>query len=211
LYNDFNISPEFETLVAELLDRGAPLDVIGIQSHMHKGTWPLERAWEVCERFACFGLPLHWTELTVLSGPLKAADDNDWHTRRPGWKSTPQGEIAQAEYGEALYTLLYSHPAVEAITWWDFSDHRSWQGAPCGLVGEDMTPKPLYERLLRKVRGEWGTDVDTKSDDSGQVRARCAFGHHRVEATSAGGIPLSGTFDLCRRGDRSIEVTLQPA
>jgi GH35 family endo-1,4-beta-xylanase len=207
LYNDFNISEDLQTLVATLLDLEAPLDVIGIQSHMHKGTWPLERAWQVCETYARFGLPLHWTELTVLSGKLKAADDNDWHTRRTNWASTPQGELAQAEYGTKLYTLLFSHPAVEAITWWDFSDHKSWQGAPSGLVRADMAPKPLYERLHHLVREEWTTDERATSDENGQVRLRGFFGQYKVEAAPE----LAGTFDLCRKGERDIEVKLQSA
>jgi GH35 family endo-1,4-beta-xylanase len=210
LYNDFNLSPEFEALIADLLDRGAPLDVIGIQSHMHKGTWPLERAWEVCETYARFGLPLHFTELTVLSGRLKAPDDDDWHDPHTDWVSTPEGEAAQAEYGESLYTLLYSHPAVEAITWWDFSDYRCWQGAPAGLIRADMTPKPLYQRLLQRVHGDWSTDLQATSDPQGHVRARCTFGHYQIEAATATGDPLIGTFDLCRTGARSIDVTLQP-
>ena len=110
------------------------------------GQWPLEKAWTVCETYGRFGKPLHFTELTVLSGRLKDPNDNDWHKARTDWPSTPEGEAAQAEYGAKLYTVLFSHPAVEAITWWDFSDYRSWQGAPSGLVREDMTPKPLYDR-----------------------------------------------------------------
>ncbi|MCU0522719.1 MAG: endo-1,4-beta-xylanase, partial [Anaerolineae bacterium] len=120
LYNDFNISEAFASLVGALLDRGAPVDAIGIQSHMHHGTWSVEKAWTVCETYARFGRPLHFTELTVLSGDFKRSDDNDWHTQRPIWPSTPEGEAAQAEYATRLYTLLFSHPAVEAITWWDF-------------------------------------------------------------------------------------------
>jgi endo-1,4-beta-xylanase len=211
LYNDFNLAPEFEILVAGLLDRGAPLDVIGIQSHMHKGTWPLERAWQVCETYARFGLPLHYTELTVLSGRLKAADDNDWHFRHTDWHTTPEGERAQAEYATALYTLLYSHPAVEAITWWDLSDHRCWQGAPAGMLRADMTPKPLYERLYERIHGEWSTDLHATADRAGQIRARCTFGHYRVQATSVKGAPLAGAFDLHQTGPRTIEVKLQPA
>ena len=47
----------------------------------------------------------------------KAEDDNDWHFPHSDWHSTEQGERAQAEYGAALYTLLFSHPAVEAVTY----------------------------------------------------------------------------------------------
>jgi endo-1,4-beta-xylanase len=210
LYNEFNIAPEFEALVADLLDRNVPLDAIGIQSHMHKGTWPLEKAWQTCETYARFGLPLHWTELTVLSGALKAENDNDWHFRHSDWHSTAEGEDAQAEYGAALYTLLFSHPAVEAITWWDFSDHGSWQGAPSGLIRADMSPKPLYERLHHLVWDEWRTDEQATSDANGRVLLRCFFGQHEVEAKTQSGARLAGTFDVGKKGSRHIEVALQP-
>lgn len=209
LYNDFNVSPEFETLVERLCDRGAPVDAIGIQSHMHKGRWPLERVWQVCETYARFGLPLHWTELTVLSGRLKAADDPDWHTVRTDWKSTPDEEATQAEYGEQLYTLLFSHPSVEAITWWDFSDYGSWQGAPAGLLRADMTPKPLYQGLLNLVTKAWSTDIRTTSDAEGQVRLRGFFGAHRVTATFDSGRTLRGTFTVRRKGHRAVDVVLR--
>jgi endo-1,4-beta-xylanase len=211
LYNDFNISEDFESLVAELLERSAPIDVLGIQSHMHVGTWPLERAWEVCNTYVRFGLPLHFTELTVLSGRLKAQDDKDWHTQRPGWDTTPEGEAAQAEYGTALYTLLFSHPAVEAITWWDFSDYRAWQAAPAGLIRADMSPKPLYERLMALIHGEWRTDVTDHTGESGELSCRCFYGDHRVEAKLPSGDLLYGNFAAAREGARVIDVTLTSA
>ena len=211
LYNDFNISPEFEALLADLLDRDAPLDAIGIQSHMHKGTWPLDRVWRVCECYAGFGLPLHFTELTVLSGALKAADDDDWHFRHSDWHSTEEGERVQAEYGAALYTLLFSHPAVEAVTWWDFADYHSWQGAPSGLIRADMSPKPLYERLHHLVWDEWRTDVQATSDDHGQIRLRCFFGQHAVEGSTGAGARLAGSFALGQEDAREVQVVLRPA
>lgn len=208
LYNDFNVSEDFEKLVRELLDQAAPLDVIGIQSHLHKGTWPIKRAWEVCETYARFALPLHFTELTVLSGPLKGAGDNDWHARRTDWHTTPEGEAAQADYGEALYTALFSHPAVEAITWWDFSDHGSWQGAPAGLVRADMTPKPLYDILVEVFRSRWTTDARVTTDASGRASVRCFFGEHEVEARTSSGDELKGEFEFRRRGGREAKVVL---
>lgn len=208
LYNDFNISDDFESLVAGLLERGAPVDVIGIQSHMHQGTWDLERAWRVCETYARFGLPLHFTELTVLSGRLKPKDETDWHKRHTDWLTTSEGEAAQADYGAQLYTLLFSHPAVEAITWWDFADYRAWQGAPAGMVRKDMSPKPLYDRLMALVHGAWKTDVATTVGESGTLACRCFFGEHRVTATLSTGQVLTGTFTAEAKGARDLTVTL---
>lgn len=207
LYNDFNVSQDFENLIQALRDTGAPLDAIGIQSHMHKGTWPLQRLWDVCQTYSRFGLPLHFTEVTILSGRLK--DDDDWHKVRTDWFSTPEGERSQLEYGSAFYTVLFSHPAVEAITWWDFSDDGSWQGAPAGLVRKDMSPKPLYDWLVDAFCKRWTTKEKVSSDASGIASVRCFFGTYEVTARTASGSSLKGRFTFSRRGAKDLEVVLQ--
>jgi GH35 family endo-1,4-beta-xylanase len=210
LYNDFDVrAPECDALVSSLVDGGAPLAAIGIQSHMHSRTWPLREAWRVCERYARHGLPLHYTELTVLSGRAKDPDDRDWQTARTDWPTTPEGEEMQLRYGEAIYTLLYSHPAVEAITWWDFSDHRAWQGAPAGLVRADMSPKPLYERLMELIWGEWATQCRGTLGAEAALTVPCAAGEHVVEVTPPSGDRLSGEFRVAD-GAGTITVPLGP-
>jgi GH35 family endo-1,4-beta-xylanase len=208
LYNDFNVSPDFEKLVQALLDAKAPVKALGIQSHMHKGVWPIERVWQVCDTYARFGLPLHFTEATVLSGELKKPEDNDWHKRHDDWPTTPDGEKRQAEYGQQFYTVLFSHPAVEAVTWWDFSDDGAWQGAPAGLVRRDMTPKPLYEWLAEAFGKRWTTNGKVAADAAGAAALRCFFGEHEVRAKLPSGALLTGRFRLERRGGRSLEVSL---
>ena len=39
LLNDFDVSPAYDILVEGCLEAGIPIDVIGIQSHMHQGYW----------------------------------------------------------------------------------------------------------------------------------------------------------------------------
>jgi len=209
LYNDFNISPDFEALLEQLQAEDAPFDAIGIQSHQHKGAWPAEKIWQTCESYARFGLPLHFTELTLLSGRLKAEDDNDWHFRHPDWVSTPEGEARQLEEGRRFYTLLFSHPAVEAITWWDFSDHLSWQAAPSGLMRADMSPKPLAEWLREAFHERWMTHATVNASAQGEAAFRGFFGAYSVAAETSSGVRLSGTCTLTRRGPREVEVTLR--
>jgi GH35 family endo-1,4-beta-xylanase len=208
LYNDFNISPEFEKLIEDLIAKNAPFDVIGIQSHMHVAEWSLERAWDVCETYARFGMPLHFTELTVLSGRYKDHNEKDWHKRHTNWDSTPEGEQKQVEYCEKLYTLLFSHPAVEAITWWDFAD-GGWQGAPAGMIRKDMSPKPFYERLMELVHGEWSTDYQGITDESGSVLAPCFYGEHTVTVKLPSGDVLTGAFEVTPSSGRKFTVTMQ--
>ena len=208
LYNDFNVCPDFEDLVGQLLTRDAPLDVIGIQSHMHKGAWTPEKIWGTCEVYARFGRPLHFTEVTILSGRLKGDQDNDWHQRHADWPSTPEGEERQLEEGRRFYTLLFSHPAVEAITWWDFSDRGAWQAAPAGLLRNDMSPKPLAEWMLEVFGKRWTTRAETETDEIGEASFHGFFGTYTLRATTESGADLAGVCTLPRRGARDIEVTL---
>jgi GH35 family endo-1,4-beta-xylanase len=202
VYNEYNISPEFEQLVADLIEAGRPFDVIGIQSHMHGGEWPLSRVWHVCETYARFGKPLHFTETTVVSG------EHGWERPQP-WPSTPEGEAFQAEYVEKLYTTLFSHPAVEAITWWDFQD-GAWQGAPAGLVRADLTPKPVYERLMALVKGRWWTSVDLETGPDGAARFRGFLGDYRI-AVSAAGRRAAAEMSLAAGRDNAISLALKRA
>jgi endo-1,4-beta-xylanase len=180
LINDYRTDPAYERVIEQLVnDHGHRLyDAIGIQSHMHGGVWPATKIWEVCERFARFGVPLHFTETTILSGPSKHEQGS-----RP---STPEGEARQAKEVERFYTLLFSHPAVEAITWWDFSDYRAWQAAPAGLIRADMTPKPAYESLLKLIKGTWWTQASLQADAAGAAQLRGFLGQYRVTVVAQG-------------------------
>lgn len=209
LYNDFNVSADFENLIAELQQLKAPVDILGIQSHMHKELWPMDKVWSVCDTYARFGLPLHFTELTILSGRFKDKDDMDWATVRTDWATTPEGEQRQLEYGRDLYTLLFSHPAVEAITWWDFSDLNSWTGAPAGLLRKDMSPKPLYTWLMEAFHQRWSTDVVVQSDASGMVRLRAFYGDYELTAKDAAGASLASKVLFARRGPAELEAVLR--
>jgi GH35 family endo-1,4-beta-xylanase len=202
--NDFDTSPKYEALIKECLAAGVTIDAIGIQSHQHAGYWGARPAWDVCERFAKFGKPLHFTETTILSGEKK--QNLDWSGRYNDWPSTPEGEKRQAEQVTEFYRVLFSHPAVEAITWWDFSDAAAWLGAPAGLVRKDMSPKPAYEALMKMVRKEWWTGpLDLKTDGQGKVRFRGFLGAYEVRAGGAG-----GAFELPKPGEAAVTVTLGP-
>ncbi|MGA2064454.1 MAG: endo-1,4-beta-xylanase [Thermoguttaceae bacterium] len=183
--NDYRTDPAYARLIEQLVAAGGKrvYDVIGIQSHMHASVWPNRQIWEVCERFARFGVPLHFTETTILSG------NRVWDQPRGSpWPSTPEGEAFQAREVERFYTMLFSHPAVEAITWWDFSDRGAWKAAPAGLVRKDMTPKPAYDALKRLVKGAWWSTAQVRSGPDGTVGFRGFLGEYRL-TVRAGGKP----------------------
>jgi endo-1,4-beta-xylanase len=209
LINDYKTDRTYaDKVISKLVDEsGQPLyDVIGIQSHQHTDPWSPEKIWEVCERFAVFGKPLHFTETTFLSG------QEGWELKKENpqfnWVTTPEGEQRQAELVEQFYTVLFSHPAVEAITWWDLTDQGAWQGAPAGLLRADMSPKPAYDALLKLIKGKWWTRTQARVGSDGEAKFRGFFGEYRVEAQAAGHT-LTGRFSFDKRTRGTLEVRLQ--
>lgn len=199
--NDYRTDAAFpENVLSELVDKnGKPLyDVIGIQSHMHGGYWGAKRTWDVCERFAKFGKPLHFTEVTLVSGPRSDS----------GWRTTPEGEERQARETAEFYTVLFSHPAVEAITWWDFSDQGAWQGAPAGFIRSDMTPKPVYDQLRKLIKGKWWTETRSATNGAGLARFRGFFGTYEVEV-KVGDRILKGSFTFDKSSKLPIVVSVR--
>ena len=209
MINDYRESDDFAAKVLDELvdDQRKPLyDVIGIQSHQHGGAWSAAHIWEVCESFGRYGKPLHFTETTFVSGKLgwevaaSAADHK--------WESTPEGERWQADHAAAFYTVLFSHPAVQAITWWDFSDQMSWQSAPAGLIGKDLKPKPAYDALKALIKGKWWTKVVAKVGANGEVRLRGFLGEYRVSPVTTGEQITTGQFHLTKDIKGPIETRL---
>ena len=170
LINDFNLSDKYAELIGRCLDAGAPIDAIGLQTHQHQGYMGEEKLQEIIRRFESFGLPLHFTENTLVSGhlmPKHIVDLNDYQPSE--WPTTPEGEERQAQELESMVRLLFASPKVEAFTSWDFTD-GAWLGAPSGVLTVDNRKKPAYEMLRRLIYEEWHTAGEVRTDEDGRAR-----------------------------------------
>ncbi len=182
LINDFDLSSAYECLIEGLLENGVRIDAIGLQTHMHQGYWGEETMLAMVDRFARYGLPLHLTENTLLSGELMPAHIVDLNDYQPAsWPSTPEGEERQADELVRHYRSLVGHPSVQSITYWGITDAGAWLGAPAGLLRADGSRKPAYDALRDLVRREWWLPATrTRTDDDGVVRVSGFLGDYRV-------------------------------
>ncbi len=204
LLNDFDLSERYAHLIDDCLAAGIRIDALGLQSHMHQGYWGEEKTARVLERFARFGLPLHWTETTLVSGhlmPPEIEDLNDYQV--DSWPSTPEGEERQADELVRHYTTLFAEPSVAAATYWGLTDDGAWLGAPSGLIRHDGSPKPAYEELRRLVRGEWWlAETQTRTDSHGQFTVDAYRGQYVISSAAASAEFILGPID--------VSVTLAP-
>jgi GH35 family endo-1,4-beta-xylanase len=182
--NDFDLSSAYECLIEGVLEAGVQIDAIGLQTHMHQGYRGEDEIRHTLDRFARYGLPLHMTETTLVSGelmPPEIVDLNDYQI--PEWPTTPEGEARQADDITRHYRSLVAHPAVQSINYWGLTDNGAWLGAPSGLVRRDGSPKPAYAALDALIKGEWWlkpTVMRTTAD--GTVTVKGFHGDYTVTA-----------------------------
>lgn len=204
LLNDFDLSAAYECLIEGVLEAGIHIDALGLQSHMHQGYWGEEKTQAILDRFSRYGLPLHFTETTLVSGelmPPEIVDLNDFQVEQ--WPSTPEGEQRQADEVVRHYRTLLAHPSVESITYWGMIDD-AWLHAPGGFVRTDATPKPSYQALHSLIKGEWWLAPTTLVTDSqGRVSLNGFLGDYQLTAADS-----TATFTLDRPGQQTLELSL---
>jgi GH35 family endo-1,4-beta-xylanase len=138
----------------QLIDAGVPFDITGVQ--MYFPTRDLADSILLIDRFAELGRPVHITETGASSGPSPNSvklDTLPLPTTPYAWHR-PWDEELQAEWAEGIYTLAYSRPAVQAISWYDFVDPHSYIKNGGLLRSPAGDRKPVFDRLGR-LRSAW--------------------------------------------------------
>ena len=170
--------------IRHLLERGARIDMIGVQMHLMrahrnaelvaqgKEIWTPERAYYVLDKLAGNNLPMCMSEITITS---------------PG--SDYRGEMIQSIVAVNLYRLWFSYPNMTAITWWNLVDDCGYKGEPTisGLFTRDMKPKLAYHALHNLIHKEWRTNMTLIPDSDGNISWRGFKGNYRISWTDSDG------------------------
>lgn len=177
--------------IERLLRNGiAHLDSVGMQFHSF---FPKEAEkdiaatrynpvylYEVLDKYGQLGKKIQITEMTI-----------------PAYSDSEEDENIQAELIRNLYTVFFSHPAMEAIIYWNVVDGYA-AFAPQGdmTVGEniyfggirrfDMTEKPASKTIKELFTKVWHTETEAVTDENGEVKLRGFCGEYNMEIYSAG-------------------------
>jgi endo-1,4-beta-xylanase len=195
------IRQRFYDFARLLLDRGTPIQGLGLQAHEPRDEWydPVD-VWETLEMYSEFGLPLHITEFS----PQSAGAAITGGYRTGNW--TPE---TQAAFTEEMYRIWFGHPSVASINWWGISDANSWlPGA--GFLDEELGPKPAYEVLKKLITEEWRTptfSVSTGRD--GTVSFRGFHGKYHLVATLPDGSTRGFEIHLTDQGPTEWDLEIR--
>jgi endo-1,4-beta-xylanase len=187
LINDYRVIVEgrfrdqYTRLVDALLAEGVPLSAIGIQAHEpYKGRYwyTPEELWETYELFGTqTGLPIYISEFFYVSDAEAKIEGN----RQAGnWS-----EELQADAIEEFYRVTFAHPAVKAIVYFGLPDSEV-TSATCGLLHEDYSPKPAWDRLKQLIWDEWTTTTAGLTSATGRFGFRGFFGAYEAELDHGG-------------------------
>lgn len=187
-------------MIENSLQKGTPIDKIGLQNHMFTGATAKtpeqyesavrnfdrgmcnpEIIWKGLDVISELGLPLELTEVTI-----------------PTLGDTIEDEELQADMLKLWYSVWFSHPAVEAIVYWNtidgyaYNDGKSWNENNCrgGLWHHDLTPKKSAEMLKKLFNEIWHTDLELITDKDGYIDFRGFYGDYIAE-TDDGNFEIS--------------------
>jgi GH35 family endo-1,4-beta-xylanase len=189
--NDFNIlegedtahQDDYVATIQYLIDQGAPIDGIGLQSHFPARVTPMDELVKRLERFAAFGKELEITEFDI---------------------DTPD-EATQADYTRDFMTAAFSQPSVKAFVMWGFWEGSHWR--PRGaMLRRDWSPKPNGEVYKDLVFKRWWTNADGKTGAQGTYATRGFLGDYEIEV-KAGGKSKTQRVSLTKEGAK-VECVL---
>lgn len=178
-------------MVENALLKGVQIDKIGLQNHLFTGASAhTSEGYEqevisgvpMNDPMAYFkgldfiselGLPLEITEVTVST-----------------FGDTPDDEELQADMLRLWYSVWFSHPAVDAVVYWNtvdgyaYTDNSDWVENNCrgGLFHHDLTPKKSALMLKKLFSEIWHTDLELSTDKNGYAEFRGYFGEYTAEA-----------------------------
>lgn len=153
----------YERVIQLLVDKGAPLDGIGLQGHFGSALTGPEDVLALLDRYAKFGKEIWITEYDV--------DIDD--------------EALAAQFTRDFYTTLFSHPAVGGVLMWGFWDGAHWhKNAP--LYRQDFSLKPAGQAYRELVLRELRTHQAGATDAAGSFKTRAFLGKYQISVTSGG-------------------------
>ena len=192
----------------DLIDNGAPVDVIGHQAHFFssgkmpfqeghssyggKGAFTMKMIDGGLDRLASLGRPVHITEFSPPSRDNKKTGEQPALT---------DDEVAawQVNY----YTLAFSKPSVHEITRWFVIDELGGRGVDAGLITRDGKLKPAYYALKRLLTQTWSTDCRGTAVN-GLISFRGFFGEYEIEVPGYRNAHVS----IRSTGPKSLSVKL---
>jgi Beta-1,4-xylanase len=144
-----------------ILDRGGPLDGLGLQCHIGGVPPSPESLLATLDHYQKeLGLKVRATEFDFTT------DDPELH----------------AQYSRDFLIAYFSHPIVAGIQFWGFWEGAHWRPA-AALYDKKWNERPAGTAVRTLIRDTWWTRASGETDVSGAYATRGFYGRYQVRAT----------------------------
>jgi len=189
---------EFKQLVVDLMEEGAPIEMLGFQARIRNGLLSPETMYERLQLFEDLNLPYQATEFEVR--------DNF-----EGEIYTPEMMKRQTEETMIIY---FSHPNVVGFWHWTFAVPEDG-GFHWALFNYDGTPRPTGEKWIEMMEGKFNTDTTMLTPSSGTSNVRGYKGEYEItvsfgEQTITAELTLDEDKELVLNAPFEFEPEPQP-
>lgn len=178
-----------EEILGDYLKYGAPIDGVGFEAHFVNAPYPQQfynRMSYVCEDVD----KAEWTEFDYVSNLTNFADRM----------------ALEKDYFRDCLIIAYSHPKMTGFHMWGYADTDHWRG-DSPLYDYSMMKKPCYEWWEKYVLGEWKTDTEGLTDESGSAKMRGHRGEYEI-TVEAGGKTATTTLVVSDKGINTVNAVL---
>jgi len=169
--------PYYQFLSQVSADGYAP-SAMGLQFHCLQTWYPVEGILSALDTYGQLRIPIDITEFLPCSKGIYNG----------GIYQGVMTKETQAEYAVRTYITLFSHPAVHAITWWDFANTAfysqngwddAWQG-PIGGYLMDSSGRllPAYYEIYNLIHVTWNSTTSVQLDATGSARFTGFYGSY---------------------------------
>ena len=173
LLNDYSIlsaggtdkahQDHYEKTIQYVVDGGAPISGIGLQSHFGTDLTPPTKVYKLLNRYSRFKLPLSITEHDI--------NTND--------------QELQADYTRDFLTVCFSHPNVSCFLSWGFWAGRHWR-PNAAYFDKEWNLTPAGKVWINMFKTEWRTDEKLATDATGSAQTRAFIGDYSITVTHKG-------------------------
>ena len=197
--------------------KGARIDAIGAQYHIFES-----REREMKKSSYLYNPRELYNHMDMYSNLVNALQVTE--ITIPAYSNNKDDEEIQAELIKYLYTVWFSHPAMEQIVYWNLVDGYAYVANPTpekirnsqgnmslgenvfygGLLNFDLTPKPAYKMLDNLINKVWRTEICDEIAES-EYEFRGFYGKYEIEV-QVNGKAEKAIFDLSKYKSDNINL-----
>ncbi|MEA3443832.1 MAG: endo-1,4-beta-xylanase, partial [Bacteroidota bacterium] len=157
--------------IQDLIDDGAPIHGIGVQSHMGQKINPYSIKYNL-DLLSDFDLPILSTEFDV-----EFADEN-----------------IRADRLERFFRVVFGHPNTSGIFMWGFWENSHWKDN-AHIVNSNWTLNAAGQKF-EHLMDLWTSDTTIVADANGEISCRVFHGEYSISVTPASGPAFVATGEV---------------